>query len=249
VTNSLPKKLKNDAILEAVLEIRFEPDPSLIAEVIFGRIADVDEWRQFRQARLPTADIPAPIRRADPGLRYQPSIELTSPDGGISVRVGPQVVMYSRRGNYSGWGVFGKALERVIDHLYQVIPNVHVSRIGLRYINALRSDLHGINDIDDMDISISVAGTKTSKSLNLNFRTTTGTNLETMSRIASVDLAQGSIPENATVIVDIDVYTGESFQAKSTADVRAWLANAHETEKQHFFNALGKKATERLRED
>ena len=61
----LPKKLKTDAILEAVFEIRFEPDPSLVSEILFGRFADADEWRAFRQVRLPAADIPASIRRAD----------------------------------------------------------------------------------------------------------------------------------------------------------------------------------------
>lgn len=249
MTNSLPKKLKDDAILEALLEIRFEPAPSLVFEIILGRFADSDAWREFKQARLPTADIPAPIRRADPNLRYQPSIELVSPDGAISVRVGPQVVIYSRRGSYPGWDVFGSELEKIADHLYRVIPTAHVSRIGLRYINALRSDLHGINDVGDLDISISVAGEKLSKSLNLNFKSNVGTNLETMSRIASIDLAEGSIPENATMIIDIDVYTGQSFAAKTVDDVKAWVRKAHETEKQSFFKVLGKEATERLRED
>jgi hypothetical protein len=89
VTAKLPKKLKVDAILEAVLDIRFEPDPSLVSEVIIGRFADVAELRGFRQARLPTADIPAPMRRANPDLKFFASVltvsriagEEITPDG------------------------------------------------------------------------------------------------------------------------------------------------------------------------
>ncbi|RWM08957.1 TIGR04255 family protein [Mesorhizobium sp.] len=249
MNEKLPKRLKSDAILEAVMEIRFEPDPSLVSEIIFGRFADVDEWRDFRQARLPTADIPAPIRRADPNFRYQPSIEMASADGGVAVRIGPQVVMYAQRGSYPGWDKFGAELDKVITRLYRIIPKVQVSRIGLRYINALRSDAHEVKGIDDLAIGVSVADQKLSNSLNLNFKTNVGTDYETMCRIATVDLAAGNIPEGATVIVDIDVYTGENYSTKDAESVKHWVIQAHDKEKENFFLVLGKEATARLRED
>jgi uncharacterized protein (TIGR04255 family) len=202
----LPTKLKNDAILEAVLEIRFEQSPSLIPEIFIGRFADNASWSDFRHARMASADIPAPIRRTDPNLRYLPSIEMTSPDGGRVLRIGPQAVAYSRRGVYPGWGTsFGAELRSVIEHLYRIVPGVSVSRLGLRYVNALKSDIHGIRSIGDLAIMVSVADQTLSNSLNLNFKTNIGTDFETMSRIASIDLAEGIIPDNATVIVDIDV--------------------------------------------
>jgi uncharacterized protein (TIGR04255 family) len=249
VPNSLPNKLKNDAILEAILEIRFEPDPNLVAEVLFGRFADVPEWRGFKQVRLPTADIPAPIRRANPGLRYQPSIELVSADGGVSVRIGPQVIAYSRRGNYPGWGLFGVELAMVVDSLYRILPNAHVSRLGLRYINALRSDAHGISNVSDMDIAITVADSNVTSSLNLNFKTDVNSNHEAMSRIATVDLAEGSIPDNTSIVVDIDVYTESSFSTRQIDEVKSWVVAAHQKEKESFFKVLGEKATQRLREN
>ena len=249
MTNSLPRKLKTDAILEAVLEVRFEPDPNLVPEILFGRFADVDEWRGFKQVRLPTADIPAPIRRADPALRYQPSVELVSADGGVSVRIGPQVIAYSRRGHYPGWEVFGAELARSVDRLFRILPNANVRRLGLRYINAVRSDAHGISSVADMDISIAVAGSSVTSSLNLNFKTDVNTNHEAMSRIATVDLAEGFIPDNATIIVDIDVYTGKSFSTQSIEEVKSWIDAAHQKEKERFFKVLGQRATQRLRAD
>lgn len=249
MANALPKKLKSDAILEAVLEIRFEPAPITVAEIMFGRLADTPDWRGFNSVRLPTADIPTPMRLADLNLRFLPSVELVSPDGGVSVRVGPNMIAYSRRGKYPGWAVFGRELKVVVNRLYEVLPGAPVSRLGLRYINALRTDLHHIETVDDMAIQVSVSGKKILNSLNLNFKTRVGTNFETMSRIATIDMAEGNIPEHAKIIVDVDVYTCRDFSATESVEVEKWIDSAHDLEKESFFEALGVKATERLREE
>ena len=81
LSDGLPNKLKHDAILEANFEIRFDADPSSVAEIFLGRVADAGEWRGFTQRRLPMADIPAPVRRADPSLRFQPPEILSSARG------------------------------------------------------------------------------------------------------------------------------------------------------------------------
>ena len=107
VTEKLPKKLRVDAILEVLFDVRFEPDRSLVAEVIIGRFADIPELRGFNHVRLPSADIPAQFRRADPNLKFQPSVDMTSPDGRITFRVGPYSIVFVRRGGYPGWSVLG----------------------------------------------------------------------------------------------------------------------------------------------
>jgi hypothetical protein len=42
-----------------------------------------------------------------------------------------------------------RKLRNVVDHLYQVATAVPVSRLGLRYVNALKSDKHGIKGLQD----------------------------------------------------------------------------------------------------
>ena len=245
--DELPAKLKNDAILEAVVEIRFEPESSFVPEIFIGRFAD--KWSGFRHARLASADIPARIRQADANLRYLASIEMTSPDGGKVLRIGPQSVSYIRRAPYPGWtNGFGSELHKVVDDLYQVIPAVSVSRLGLRYVNALKSDLHNIKGIRDLAIDISVDKQILSDHLNLNYKADVGSDFETMTRIASIDLAEGTIPEHSTVVVDIDVYTRSNFCTTDVNDVQKWIVEAHDYEKAEFFKVLGKENTERLRE-
>jgi hypothetical protein len=49
-----------------------------------------------------------------------------------------------------------RKLRDVVDHLYQVATAVPVSRLGLRYVNALKSDKHGIKGLRDPAIGVSV---------------------------------------------------------------------------------------------
>lgn len=247
--HDLPKRLKADSILEAVFEVRFNSDTSIVPEIMFGRMAGASEWKDFRPARLPTADIPAPIRRSDPNLMYAPSIELTAPDGGIRVRFGPQSFSYARVGNYPGWDDHLSAeIDKAIDNLFGNVPDITATRLGLRYINALKSDVHGVERASDLAINVTVAGEAIGDSMNLNFVKKLEPNQTATCRIASIDLAKGTIPEKSTVIIDIDVYTDAEFRTTDIAVVKAWVAKAHETEKKSFFALLGPEVTAKLRE-
>jgi len=44
---SIPKKLKHDAIVEAVVEVRFST--TTIPEILFGRLSEYGPWKNFRQ--------------------------------------------------------------------------------------------------------------------------------------------------------------------------------------------------------
>lgn len=245
----LPKKLKSDAIVEAVLELRFDTDnTSKIIELLIGRFADTPEWRDYQQTRLPLADFPEAVRRSDPNLRYQPIFQLSSADGQITVGIGPQTLLYSRKAPYPGWDKFGEELQHVVARLFEIVPKAAVSRIGLRYVNALSSVVHGITSIEDLDLSIKVGTKVINDSVNLNYKSNISKDIEVMTRIASVNLAEGSIPDKVTVIVDIDVFTPNGFSSNSQKAVMEYIEHAHESEKISFFGVLGKEVTDRLTE-
>lgn len=44
----IPTKLKHDAIVEAVVEIRFDMPAKTIPEIFFGRLAEYEPWRGIR---------------------------------------------------------------------------------------------------------------------------------------------------------------------------------------------------------
>src|SRR5262249_25653635 len=150
-----------------------------------------------------------------------------------------QSVAYNRRAPYPGWDEgFSTEIVEVVDVVFKIISKISVCRLGLRYINALRSDLHGIKGVDDLNLRI-VAGTEalTSK-LNLNYTVPVSEDSSCTVRIATRDLAQGMIPENTTVIADVDVYTNEPYDTSEVSVVHAWVQSAHEAEKSNFFRLL-----------
>jgi uncharacterized protein (TIGR04255 family) len=119
--DDVPNKLKDDAIIEALLEVRFDLPSSVLPELFFGRLAET--WNTFTQQRLPSADFPSVMRRFDPNLRFQPSIELQDPTGKRRVRIGPYSFSYHHYAPYPGWdSSFGPELNEAVDALFKWVP-------------------------------------------------------------------------------------------------------------------------------
>jgi len=241
----VPSKLKNDAIVEALFEMRFSA--STIPEIFYGRLADHTPWKGFEQRRLPAYEIPAPIRQADQNLRFQPVFELRDA-GNRAVRIGDQVLSYHRLPPYVGWSKFAPELHEAIDGLFAAVHGLTVQRLGFRYINAIRPDLHGIASISALDLTIAVASEPISKNVNLNFTTFLTEDTQCTVRLATAEFVQGVLPPNTSVVVDVDVFTKESFKTTERAKVKQWIEFAHVKEKEHFFRLLTDETISALKE-
>jgi uncharacterized protein (TIGR04255 family) len=245
--NAVPKKLRHDAIVEAVFEARFEM--KTLPEVFFGRLADYEPWKGFTQAALPAAGIPAFVRQSDPNLRYQPVFQLSNVDGLRSIRVGQYVASYHRAAPYVGWERFRDELNEFIDGLFlKAAEGLSVSRLGIRYINALKIDPPGISAITDLNMEVSIANEKVQKSVNVNYLTEHSNNTQSIVRISTTDLILGTAPPDTVLLVDVDVYTKPGFKTGEIADVKQWAEFAHTEETKQFFRLLKQKTKESLAE-
>jgi len=242
----VPAKLKHDAIVEAILEIRF--DTTTIPEILFGKLADYAPWKGFGQRPMPASAVPAPIRQADPNLRFQPIFELLGSDGHLAVRIGPQVLSYHRMPPYVGWQRFQAELSEEIDGLFEKANDLTVRRLGFRYLNALRPDLHGIRSISDLDLTVEIEGEKLAGNVNVNFTTQISDNTQCTVRIATTEFVQGVLPPNTSVVADVDVFTKEGFNTKDETEVKRWVELAHTKEKENFFRLLTDETIEALKE-
>jgi uncharacterized protein (TIGR04255 family) len=244
--NRRPTKIL-DAIIEALLEIRFEMTG--IPEVLFGRMADSPQWKGFQKRNMPAYNIPAQMRTLDPGLRYQPILEMvdSAESPTCALRIGPQVLSFHNLNRYMGWQQFQLELEKAVASLFKSADGISVQRLGLRYLNALRSDVHRISSIADMNIRTTVAGAQLQSSLNVNFLKRPSDKSIAAVKIATKDLVAGfNIPESTTVFVDVDVYTPEGYATRDQAEINRWIADAHEQEKDEFFNLLTPETTKFL---
>jgi uncharacterized protein (TIGR04255 family) len=242
---SIPKRLKHDAIVEAVVEIRFST--ATIPEILFGRLADYEPWQNFKQQRLPVYEVPPPWRQADPNLRFLPIFELSGDHR--SVRIGPHVISYHRSAPYVGWEQFRSELDETIRGLFDTAKGLVIRRLGLRYLNALNPDFHFIKSVSDLDLEIKVANESIPGNVNLNFNIDMPGDTACTVRIATKEFVQGILPLNTSVYVDVDVFTKEGFETEEQQVVRDWMTTAHESEKKQFFGLLTDRTIERLKEE
>lgn len=247
--NALPTKLKDDAIIEAICQIQF--DSSDLPEVIVGRATDFWAKRGYVAERLPIADIPAPVRQADPNLRFQPTIQLREKQGSNLIRIGERAISFHVAGErqYPGWSAFRGQLEGAIQSLFSNITNIAVNRILLRYINAIVQDRHFINDIHELDFDVSVGGKRLSCPINLNFNVPEGDAHIVTTRLAHGSFVQGTLPEKTTAIIDVEVSTLKEFSVENSFEAMAWIDKAHTLEKQAFFALIPNTIQQKLVEN
>jgi uncharacterized protein (TIGR04255 family) len=231
----IPAKLKHDAIVEALLEVRF--DTTTIPEVLLGRLADCPSWKGFEQERMPTYEIPAFLRQADPNLRYQPIFELHNTEKNRLVRIGGQMLSYHRLAPYESWTKFKPELIAAIDALFAKAEGLTIRRLGLRYINAIRAQLHQISSMADLDLKVTVEDEAVSN-VNVNFTHDLSDDTQCTVRVATTEFVQGTLPPDSRVLIDVDVFTREGSKMNDPQKVKQWVESAHIMEKEQFFRLL-----------
>ena len=243
----LPERLRNDAIVEALLEIQFET--GTLPERFIGRMTDSGPWKDVEQRYLPAHQLPPSVRQMDPITRVMPTIEMSfTGDEPRLLRVGPNVVSYHRAKKYVGWETFKLELDSTIDYLFAAAESVRITRLGLRYLNAVNPALHGIRSVADLDLAISVAGEGLNGDVNLNFIVDLGATGKCTVRVATRGIIQGPLPENTSAYIDIDVYTDPGFGCTSAVEAKEWIVVAHEREKTEFFHLFTQATIDLLKE-
>lgn len=245
----LPRKLRRDAVVEALWEIQFET--TTLVERLIGRMSDAKPWSEFQQRRLPAYDLPAALRQTAPALRYAPTVELSKSDTDEyqALRIGPNVLSVHRAKKYTGWPQFRRELEHAADSLFKAAESLRATRLGLRYLNALNPSVHGIQSIGSLDLEIEVAHERLTDPMNLNFQSSLANVGFCRVGVATPDYVQGPLPEGTTAYVDVDVYTAPGYECADATLVKRWLDNAHTHAKIEFFHLLKQETIDNLWED
>jgi uncharacterized protein (TIGR04255 family) len=227
-----PKKLKKDGIVEALFEVRFTT--SAIPELYVGRlvagIAAIEEGMVVE--RLPMADFPAPIRRADPNLAHQPTLQLRTRNGTRLARIGETVISWHALQSYPGWPVFQPEIDRIITLLRTSVEGLTVVRTGLRYLNFLNPKDHLVGGLKDLTLDVSIDGKVLEAPVNINYQRDSADFRATV-RIATPDFIQPR-PMDVALMIDIDMNT-EGMNGPPIGDIPRWVEVAHTALKHEFF--------------
>lgn len=245
--SELPKRLSRDAILEALLEIRFETRQ--LGEVLVGRLASLPLYEGYGVNRLPIANIPAEARDADENLRFQPTLQLNSPLTGELVKIGAHVISLHVTSPYPGWEAFSERLRLLVESLFEVLGDVAIVRIGLRYVNAITPD-HGVGRLSDLRFRVELAGKPTETEMVFSHRFKVDSDTSGSISVATPSFVNGpNLPPECAAFVDIDIFTPRPLGATNKDRVLEWVEKAHDAEKERFFGLLTDEQIERLKEE
>lgn len=242
----LPKKLTRDAIMEALLEIRFET--TQVGEVLVGRLASFALFEGYGVSRLPIANFPAEVRDADANLRFQPTLQLASPAPGELIKIGPHVISLHVVAPYPGWDALLERLRLLIEMLFGAVGDIGITRLGLRYINAITPD-HGVDRISDLRFSVELGGQQTNSELVFSHRFKSDNEIHGTLSLATPSFVNGpNLPNECAAFVDIDIFTPRALGKTDPAAVLNWVERAHEAEKVAFFRLFSESQIEKLKE-
>lgn len=141
MTAQIPRRLREEPLIEAIWQVQFEPEANnqvgeILPGILYGELAK-SLSPNIRLHRLPVADIPPQVAAADPNLRYAAKYRIESSDTPFLLHVGDRVVTLNCRRPYAGWSEFKSKLLSLIDILEKsgLIPSP--LRHSLRYIDLL----------------------------------------------------------------------------------------------------------------
>ena len=212
---------------------------------MLGRLLDAQCWEGYTQTRLPTADIPQPLREVDPNLRYQPLVELQKRDADRVAKIGSHVFSYHVARQYPGWTTFRTEIENTLRNVITKLKPPEFSRIGLRYINAIRPREHFVHGLADTNIVIKVGDHTLTESVNVNYNRTFGNHTVTV-KVATPDLVAGYIGPGYSLLCDIDVGSKAGDTIAGYDAAIQWIIDAHALEKTEFFGILPKNIIDKL---
>jgi uncharacterized protein (TIGR04255 family) len=227
----MPTLLRNPPLVEAVFELRFNPNLDAAGDILIGLLYASLNAQYSRVEPLPMANVPREIRSRDPNLRYQASHRLWG--DGKSVHVGDYVVGTSTTA-YPGWDKFREQVEQVVQAVHSTKIVKDVERFSFRYVNILQAD-PSASQFDLLNCRIEVAGTvPLERGFMLRIEQDDGpyTSIIQLYPNASIESPEVNV---SGLLVDIDTRREADgfFMNLSTM-----LNEAHEVLKRNFHNVL-----------
>lgn len=244
MTDQLPKKLKNEPLIDAIFELRFSSSDSasnILPGFLFGALEG-----DKKIERLPAAEMPKQLRDSDPNLQFAPQVRLFWTDYVISI--GDHNLSIGCKYPYPGWDAFKKAILGIIN-VVKGIPFIQtVNRFSMKYIDIIPSK--GLQEqISLINTSIVIGGHVLEKehfALRIDIPENETIHIVNITSSAVAKLQDGSTRNG--IIVDIDTIADAKNQ-----EFEQWIGELpekldiiHLANKKMFFKCLNPETIDSL---
>ena len=238
---TLPIRLQNDPIVEAVFELRFEGAVSSVADVHQGALFTPLKKRFPKVIRTPFSALPAldAMVEANPALRYQPRLELQGER--LSIFIGDHSIVVSCRKPYLGWKELQPLILEVLQHVKGAEATGNIERFSLKYVNLLPAGLpsaqfkmvHYSANLGNLSLTELVTRTRTEFEK--------GGFLNIVELIANANI---KAPPATGLLIAIDTICNDAKDF--WVDYPAKINKLHDVEKSIFFEILTKETIEKM---
>lgn len=238
---TLPTKLINEPLVEAVFEVRFGEPDSVVFENVLPGILYSELGNISNLERLPPAEIPKPIRDSDPNLRYAPFVKLDWEKFVISI--GDRSIVVGCKLPYAGWHNFKSKILRIVKLIDRLGIIRSVERFSVKYVNLVQAPKVS-DQLERIRISIEV-GEYAIKDSRISLRYDHQEN-DILHIITIITGAEGNLNNRKVsgVVVDVDSikFVNNIDFSTFTAKLQTDLEILKQSNKENFFNCLKEEA-------
>lgn len=237
----IPRRLRKDPILEAIVEIRFEASQNNVASILPGLLfSKLRDHSPRLETLMPIGAFPPDVLSVNPELRYVAQTRLSIE--GFNIQIGDNSIGISAVGKYPGGEKFyARALE-IFGYVKESNLVRSVERFSIKYINLLEA-----KTVDEQlaltNLSILLGGEKLmAETLNLRVDLARGLFLnivQVVSRAVAVE------PPREGVVLDVDTICAGPFN-DFWKEFPSRLSDARVVEKELFFSFLKQSTIEAL---
>lgn len=242
----VPKRLKREPLVEVICELRLRLQQGVTGEVLGGALHCALREQFPRIRRLPAADVPRPVIRADPRWRYAPVLRLEGKgEPPLAVQVGDRVVSFNSRRPYLGWGQFSQHVHKLVELLRDTGLVEQVERFALRYIDLL--DLERPPSLRSLSARVELAGYDLS-ALPVQLRTEIPEKpfVHIVQLTSPARVFVHGQPSQEGTLVDIETARTISQEEDGWKVLNAGLEDAHDRTHRLFFRLLTRESLEQL---
>ena len=242
----LPLKLQIEPLVDAVFEVRFEePELAVVESVLPGVLYSKLENISILE-RLPSAEIPKPIRDSDNNLRYIPFVRLDW--GEFVISIGDRSITVGCKLPYAGWSKFKPKILEIINLIDDSNIVQFVERYSVKYVNLIQApDVS--HQLDKITVAIEVGGYAI-KNDNFSLRYNHQEN-DILHIITIITGAEGKSNDKILpgVVVDIDSikFVDRTDFSMFTTNLDKYLEILKQSNKEKFFSCLNDETIRELK--
>ncbi|MCI5166202.1 MAG: TIGR04255 family protein [Candidatus Electrothrix sp. GM3_4] len=245
MTTTLPKRLCNEPLLDAVFECRFtahHPVSNILPGILFS---EFDGEKKIE--RLPQSELPEVIRKNDPNLQYAPLIRIRLQN--YSVLIGDHSLAIACNLPYKGWNEFKSVIIKTIGILKKSNLVDKIIRYSIKYVDLIQSK-NSAEQVSLANLSLRIGSHKLMKE-SYQVRMEIPINNEVINIIQIISGAKVTMSNKSTlegVLIDID--TIKNIDGIPINQLEEQLNDAlehiHDVNKETFFDCLTEQTLKQL---